>query len=56
MYLNDVHHLLQESGAHQESLDSLLLHVLASLSLQWVRGELHCLVVFLDKEPSVMTY
>ena len=50
MYLDDVLHLLQESGAHQESLDSLLLHVVPSLSLQWVRGELHCLVVVLDHE------
>ena len=49
--------LLQENGAHQESLDSLLLHVKPSLSLQWVRGELHCLVVILDQKPSsVMTY
>ena len=53
---DDVLHLLQESGGHQESLDSLLLHVKPSLSLQWVRGELHCLVVLLDQKPLVMTY
>ena len=47
---------MQESGAHQKLLDSLLIHVPISHSLQLVRGELHCLVVGVDQYPIVLTY
>ena len=43
---------LQESGAHQTQLDSLLHHALLPLR-RWVRGKLHCLVVSVYQDPSV---